>query len=69
MSLYDRTTDREMKKQLIFVYHQRGSGAAFDKLLDIARNEKDVEVRKDAFFWVSRSKDPRALKLLEDIIK
>lgn len=68
VALYDKTSDREMKKQLVFVYQQRGTGAAFDKLLDIARNEKDVEIRKDAIFWVSRSKDPRAVKLLEDLI-
>ena len=67
-SLYDKTTDRDMKKQLVFVYQQRGSGPAFEKLLDIARNEKDVEVRKDAVFWLSRSKDPRVAKLIEDLI-
>ena len=68
VSLYDKTTDREMKKQLVFVYQQRGGGPAIDKLIDIAKTEKDAEVRKDALFWLSRSKDPRALKLLEDII-
>jgi len=68
VSLYDRTTDPEMKKQLVFVYQQRGNGAAFDKLLDIASHEKDKEIRSSAVFWLSRSKDPRALKLIEDII-
>ena len=68
VSLYDKTADRDMKKQLVFVYQQRGSGPAFEKLLDIARNEKDVEIRKDAIFWLSRSKDPRVAKLIEDLI-
>jgi len=68
VALYDKTTDQEMKKQLVFVYQQRGVGPAFDKLLDIARNEKDTEVRKDAIFWLSRSKDPRATKLIEDLL-
>jgi HEAT repeat protein len=68
VSLYDRTSDHEMKNQLIFVYQQRGTGPAFDKLLDIARNEKDTELRKQAVFWLSRSKDPRALKLIEELI-
>jgi HEAT repeat protein len=69
VSLYDKTSDREMKKQLVFVYQQRGgTGPGFEKLLDIGRNEKDPEIRKDAIFWLSRSKDPRALKLLEDLI-
>jgi len=67
-ALYDKTTDRDMKKQLVFVYQQRGSGPTFEKLLDIARNEKDTDVRKDAIFWLSRSKDPRVAKLIEDLI-
>jgi tetratricopeptide (TPR) repeat protein len=68
VALYDRTTDQEMKKQLVFVYQQKNGGPAFEKLLDIARNEKDTEVRKDAIFWISRSKDPRATKLIEDLL-
>ncbi|AHG87843.1 hypothetical protein J421_0306 [Gemmatirosa kalamazoonensis] len=68
VGLYDKTTDPEMKKQLVFVYQQRGTGPAFDKLLDIARTEKNADVRKDAIFWLSRSKDPRVAKLIEDII-
>ena len=54
----------------LLVQHRRISvmGADIDKLLDIARNEKDVEVRKDAIFWLSRSKDPRATKLIEDLL-
>jgi len=68
VGLYDKTTDPEMKKQLVFVYQQRGTGPAFEKLLDIARTEKNADVRKDAIFWLSRSKDPRVAKLIEDII-
>jgi HEAT repeat protein len=69
VALYDKTNDREMKEQLVYVFQQRGTGPAFDKLLDIARNEKDMEIRKNALYWVTRSKDPRALKLIEDIIE
>ena len=59
VSLYDRVSDRDMKEQLIFVFQQRGSGPAFEKLLDIGRNEKDKDLRSKAVFWLSRSKDPR----------
>jgi HEAT repeat protein len=68
VALYDKTSDREMKEALINVYRQRGPGPAFEKLLDIAKHEKDPELRKSAFYWVSRSKDPRVDKLLEDLI-
>jgi hypothetical protein len=70
-SLYDRMTDREMKEQLIFVFSQNASQTAYiDKLMDIAKNDKDVQLRKTAIFWLGQagSKDPRVAKFLVDLI-
>jgi HEAT repeat protein len=68
-ALYDKGTETEFKNQVIFVLSQRGkSPEAVDKLIDIARNEKDKELRKQALFWLSQSHDPRAAKLLLEII-
>ncbi len=66
--LYDRFTDREMRDQLIFVYSQRNEKAAVDKLVSIAKTEKDRDLRKKALFWLSQSKDPRVVEVLEDIL-
>jgi hypothetical protein len=67
--MYEETTDREMREQLIFVYSQRRRDtAAMDKLIDIARNETDRELRNKAIFWLGQSKDPRAIRVLEEII-
>lgn len=66
--LYDRFTDREMRDQLIFVYSQRHEKAAVDKLVSIAKTEKDRELRKKALFWLSQSKDPRIVEVLEEIL-
>jgi hypothetical protein len=68
VSLYGRMQNREMKEQLIFVYSQRSERAAVDKLLDIARNDPDREMRKKALFWLSQSNDPRVADLLQEII-
>jgi hypothetical protein len=71
ISLYDRMSDHEMKEQLIFVYSQHGSETAYvDKLMDIAKNDKDKELRNNAIFWLGQvgSKDPRVLKFLVDLI-
>ncbi|MBX6362305.1 MAG: HEAT repeat domain-containing protein [Gemmatimonadetes bacterium] len=68
VALYDRSGDREIKEQLIFAYSQRRDPAFVDKLIDIARHEKDVELRKRAIFWLSQSKDPRAVEVLQEII-
>jgi HEAT repeat protein len=68
--IYDTSAeDRELRNQVIFTLSQRRSDtAALDKLLDIARREPDRELRRQAIFWVGQSRDPRAAKLLEDII-
>jgi HEAT repeat protein len=67
--LYDRMTDHEIKNQLIFVFSQRGRDPkAIDKLMDIAKNEKDKELKGQAVFWLGQSRDSRAAKFLEDLI-
>ena len=67
-ALYDRTKDREMKEQLIFVYSQHKDSAAVSKMIDIARKETDAELRKKAVFWLGQSRDPRAEKFLVELI-
>ena len=67
--LYNRMGDAEMKDQIIFVLSQRQrESAAIDKLFDIARNEKDAELRKKAIFWLGQSRDPRVQQFLMDLI-
>jgi HEAT repeat protein len=67
-SLYDRAPEREIKEGLIFAYSQRSDKAAVDKLIQIARTEKDRDLRKNAMFWLSQSKDPRVADLLEEML-
>lgn len=67
-AIYDRTTNQEIKEQLIFVYSQRHESLAVDKLIDIAKHEADPELRKKAVFWLGQSRDPRARQALLDII-
>jgi len=68
VQLYDRTSDHDMKDQLIFVYSQRHEPQALDKIIDIARHETDRELRKKAVFWLGQSRDPRAAQVLLEII-
>lgn len=69
VQLYDRSPDREMKEQLIWLLTQIEDEAAADKLFDIARNESDPELRQSAIFWVGQSDDPRAEDLLLEILE
>jgi TolA-binding protein len=66
--MYGRVQSREMKEQLIFVYSQRRETEAVDQLLQIARTETDPELRKNAIFWLSQSRDPRVADFLLEMI-
>ena len=66
--LYDRTNDTEIKEQLIFGFSQRNSREAVDKLMSIARSDRDKEMRKKAIFWLGQSRDPRVLDFLAEMI-
>jgi HEAT repeat protein len=66
--LYDRINDQEMKEQVIFVLSKKKDSGAIDKLIDIAKNDRDRDMRGKAIFWLGQSRDPRVIKLLEEII-
>jgi HEAT repeat protein len=68
IALYDKTSDREMKEQLIYVYSQRKDPQAVDKMMDIAKRETDPGLRKKAIFWLGQSRDPRAAPFLVELI-
>ncbi len=67
-AMYDRMKEREMRDQTIFVLSQRKEPQALDKLMDIARNDPDRDMRKKAMFWLGQSKDARVSAFLTDII-
>lgn len=68
-AIYDKASEEEFKNQVIFVLSQRSkSPEAVDKLIDIAKNEKNHELRKQALFWLGQSHDPRAIKALMEIV-
>jgi HEAT repeat protein len=69
--LYSRMPERELKEQIIFALAQRHEEAAVTWLLEIARNDEDVELRKKAIFWLSNSHsdDPRVTEFLLELIE
>ena len=66
--LYDRTGERQLKEHLIWVLSESKERAAAEKLIDIARNDRDPEMRKKAIFWLGQMHDPRIQQLLLEII-
>jgi len=66
---YDRMPEAEMKEQVIFVLAQRREQQATDKLLDIARRDRDPRMREKAIFWLGQRNDPRTADLLLEILE
>ncbi|PYO80611.1 MAG: hypothetical protein DMD63_00780 [Gemmatimonadetes bacterium] len=66
--MYDVADSRQLREQLIALYSRRDEPQATDKLLEIARNGTDPDMRRYAISALSRKNDPRTKKLLLEII-
>ena len=64
----DAAMDREVRKQAVFALSQRPSKEGVPALIEIAKSNRDPEIRKNALFWLGQSRDPRALALFEEIL-
>lgn len=64
----ESSVDREVRKQAVFALSQRPKTDGVPALIQIARTNRDPEIRKTALFWLGQSRDPRALGLFEEIL-
>ena len=66
--LYDGATQRQVRQTVVDLLSNRKEPAAVDKLIDIAKNGTDPSMRRAAISALARSKDPRAQKLLLELV-
>ncbi len=64
----DDTLDRDVREHAVFALSQEPKEVGVPALIQIARSNRDPEVRKKAFFWLGQSNDPRALALFEEVL-
>jgi HEAT repeat protein len=69
ISLYDSEKNTEVKGMILHALSESPQKAALHKLMDVARRDPSLELRKSAIHWIGESRDPEALKFLEEIIK
>ncbi|HEV8215567.1 MAG TPA: HEAT repeat domain-containing protein, partial [Gemmatimonadaceae bacterium] len=68
-TLYDQSRgDTEFQNHLLFIYSQRRESAAVDKLMAIAKSDSNIELRKQALFWLGQKNDPRVRQFIRDLI-
>jgi HEAT repeat protein len=66
--MYDASSQRPIREAVMNLLSERKEPEALDKIVDIAKNGTDVEMRRRAINILSRSKDPRASKLLLQLV-
>jgi hypothetical protein len=64
----DDSLDRDVREQAVFALSQEPHDVGVPALIQIARSNRDPEVRKKAFFWLGQTNDPRALALFEEVL-
>lgn len=69
VQLYDAEADREVKADILRALGNTQSKTALRKLLDVARRDPDLELRKRAISLLGESDDPEATKFLEELLK
>lgn len=60
--------ETEVKKKAVFALTQMPRGEGVPRLIEVARTNRNPEVRKQAIFWLGQSKDERALAFIEEIL-
>ncbi|HYE86826.1 MAG TPA: HEAT repeat domain-containing protein [Vicinamibacterales bacterium] len=61
--------DTKVKEKAVFALSQLPKDEGVPLLIQQARSNKNPAVRKQAMFWLGQSKDPRALKFFEEILR
>jgi len=64
----DNDPETQVKKKAVFALTQMKNGDGVPLLIEIARNNRNAVVRKEAMFWLGQSKDRRATQFFEDLL-
>ncbi len=60
--------DTDVKTRAVFALSRLPKDEGIPRLIDIARTNRNPQVRKQAMFWLGQSKDPRALVFFETVL-
>jgi HEAT repeat protein len=69
VALYDRTTDPQLKWDLIAILSRVDDRVSIDKLITIARDDESSTARRRAIDALGHSADPRAKQALEALVE
>lgn len=61
--------ETEVKRRAVFALSQLPKDEGVPLLIQVARTNRNLEVRKQAMFWLGQSKDQRAIAFFEEILR
>ena len=64
----DDTLDRDVREHAVFALSQQPKDVGVPALIQVARTNRDPEVRRKAFFWLGQTNDPRAVALFAEVL-
>jgi len=60
--------DTGVKRKAVFALSQLPKDEGIPKLIAVAQTQRNPEIRKQAFFWLGQSNDPRALAFIQQVL-
>jgi hypothetical protein len=60
--------ESEIRKAAVFAISQQGTDRSIEVLVRVARTHRDPGTRRQAFFWLGQSEDPRGIALFEEVL-
>jgi hypothetical protein len=64
----DDTLDRDVREHAVFALSQQPKDVGVPALIQVARTNRDPDVRRKAFFWLGQTNDPRAIALFAEVL-
>lgn len=64
-----RDPDTEVKKKAVFALSQLPKDEGVPRLIELAQKNSNPAVRRQAMFWLGQSRDPRALRFFEEVLR
>jgi hypothetical protein len=64
----DDTLDRDVREHAVFALSQQPKDVGVPALIQVARTNRDPDVRRKAFFWLGQTNDPRAVALFSEVL-
>jgi hypothetical protein len=69
VSLYPELSSASLREHYTFTLSQRrDDDEAIDKLIDVAKHDRDADVRKQAMFWLGQSRNAKATRFFREVL-